>query len=137
MAEIGKWNFPEALLYDQHNQWIAQVGNKILFGLTSYGVEITGDVIYLALPDVGAETKCDHSCGSLEAGKWVGRVYAPVSGKVTRVNQAIVSKPGTINKDPYASWFMEIELSEPEELNRLMKITELTTWLAEEMKQDV
>ncbi len=136
MVKICKWDFPEELLYDQHHQWIAQTGNKIQFGLTPYGIEITGDVLYLALPAAGTEVVVDNSCGSLEAGKWVGRIYAPVSGRVTRINQAIVSQPGCISKEPYFSWFMEIELSQPEELKKLMTVHQVAGWLLEEMKQD-
>ncbi|HWR44160.1 glycine cleavage system protein H [Sporomusa sp.] len=127
-------NFPEELLYDTHYQWIKKAGNKILFGLTPYGLEITGDVLYLSLPPVGTEVDGGGTCGSLEAGKWVGRVYAPVSGKVTTVNEAVLCSPALISRSPYSCWFAEIEISRPEELGELMSAADLRSWLAEDMK---
>jgi glycine cleavage system H protein len=132
--KVDKWEFPEGLLYDAHYQWIKRTGNKVLFGLTPYGLDITGDVIYLALPSPGETVDCSGSCGSLEAGKWVGRVYAPVGGKVTRVNEVVRSQPGLISQAPYECWFAEIELSQPEDLAGLMATANLQAWLAEDMK---
>lgn len=123
-------------MYDTYYQWIRKDGGKIVFGLTPYGLDITGDVLYLALPDVGTNTRIGGSCGSLEAGKWVGRIYAPVSGRVTQVNQAVASSPGLISQNPYECWFAEIELTEPEELTGLMATSTLAAWLAEDRKRN-
>ncbi|QDR81597.1 glycine cleavage system protein H [Sporomusa termitida] len=127
-------NFPEDLLYDIHYQWIKKAGNKILFGLTPYGHAITGDILYLALPPVGTGVEGGGACGSLEAGKWVGRVYAPASGRITNVNEAVLGSPALISRSPYTCWFAEIELSRPEEIGALMPAAGLRSWLAEERK---
>ena len=127
-------NFPEELLYDTHYQWIKRTGSKILFGLTSYGLEITGDVLYLLLPPAGTSVEGGGTCGSLEAGKWVGRIYAPASGRITNVNQAVLASPALIGRLPYHSWFAEIELFRPEELNGLMSAAGLRSWLVEAEK---
>lgn len=134
--KIDKWDFPEDLLYDTFYQWIRQDGGKVRFGLTPYGLDVTGDVLYLALPSAGDELGAGDACGSLEAGKWVGRVYAPLSGRVIRVNQAVVSNPGLISQNPYECWFVEMEPSKPEELAGLMHTAVLAVWIAEELKQD-
>lgn len=134
--KIDKWDFPEDLLYDDHYQWIRRDGGKIRFGLTPYGLDVTGDVLYLALPGAGTNIGMGDSCGSLEAGKWVGRIYAPASGKVTKINQAVAASPGLISENPYDCWFAEIELSQPEELGGLMNLSSLAVWLAEELKKD-
>lgn len=136
MVRIGEWDFPEDLLYDRHNQWITGSDNKIRFGLTPYGLEVTGDVLYLALPEVGTEVAKGSGCGSLEAGKWVGRIYAPVSGRIIQVNDGVVKQPGSIGKSPYASWFAEIEATDPLDMTELMNINQLADWLTEEIKQD-
>lgn len=128
----SNWEFPEGLVYDTHYQWVKQIGNRVTFGLTPYGLDITGDVLYLSLPAAGTAVDCGGSCGSLEAGKWVGRVYAPVSGKVIRVNEAVTASPGLISQSPYEYWFAEIELSRPEELTDLMSSVTVEAWLAEE-----
>ena len=133
---IEKWNFPDDLYYDTHYQWIRRDGEKVQFGLTPYGLDVTGDVLYLALPGIGTIIGAGDNCGSLEAGKWVGRVYAPASGTVTKVNQAVLSVPGMISQNPYECWFAEIELTRPEELKELMTSSSLAVWLAEELKKD-
>lgn len=131
---ISKWKFPEELLYDTHYQWIKPVGNKVLFGLTPYGLNITGDVLYLVLPQTGTAVEGGSTCGSLEAGKWVGRVYAPVSGLVTNVNDMVTASPALISQLPYNSWFAEIELANRSELDGLMTAAAMQAWLTEEMK---
>jgi glycine cleavage system H protein len=135
--DINQWTFPEELLYDTHYQWIRSDGHKIVFGLTPYGLDITGDVLYLALPAVGTNVGFGDSCGSLEAGKWVGRVYAPASGRVTSVNHVVASSPGMINQSPYECWFAEIELVKSEELTELMTASALAAWLAEDRNENV
>lgn len=133
---VSKWSFPEELLYDTHYQWIKRVGNKVLFGLTPYGLDITGDVLYLVLPTVGTAVERGGTCGSLEAGKWVGRVYVPVSGLVTKVNDMVTASPALISQLPYNCWFAEIELSRPAELDSLMSAAAVQAWLAEDMKEN-
>jgi glycine cleavage system H protein len=133
---VSKWSFPEDLLFDTHYQWIKAAGNKVLFGLTPYGLEITGDVLYLSLPPVGAEVTAGGACGSLEAGKWVGRVYAPVSGRVTRINETVQASPALIGHSPFNSWFAEIELSQNAATSALMDAAGVRAWLTEELKND-
>ncbi|CQR73488.1 Glycine cleavage system H protein [Sporomusa ovata DSM 2662] len=133
---VSKWSFPEELLYDTHYQWIKRVGNKVQFGLTPYGLDITGDVLYLVLPTEGTVVEGGGTCGSLEAGKWVGRVYAPVSGLVTKVNDMVAASPALISQLPYNCWFAEIELSRPAELDGLMSAAAMQAWLAEDMKEN-
>lgn len=129
-------NFPDGLLYDTHYQWVKKAGNKVLFGLTPYGLEITGEVLYLSLPSVGTEVDGGGTCGSLEAGKWVGRVYAPVSGRVINVNNAIVASPALISHSPYSCWFAEVEMSQPDELHNLMSADQLSSWLIENRREN-
>lgn len=132
--KIHRRNFPEDLLYDTHYQWVKKEGNKICFGLTPYGLEITGDILYLSLPDIGTPVEGGTACGSLEAGKWVGRVYSPASGKVTKINENIVSSPALINHSPYTCWFAEIDIIKPDELEDLMTVADFCAWIAEDMK---
>jgi glycine cleavage system H protein len=133
---FDKWEFPDNLLYDEHYQWIRPLPGKIAFGLTPYGLEVTGDVLYLSLPPLATAVKQNSDCGSLEAGKWVGRIYSPVSGKVAAINSEVAKFPAVINKAPFASWFCEIALAEPRELGNLMNLSELILWLTEDMKRN-
>jgi glycine cleavage system H protein len=134
--KFDKWEFPDNLLYDEHYQWVRPLPGKIAFGLTPYGLEVTGDVLYLSLPQLDTKVKQNADCGSLEAGKWVGRIYCPVSGEVVAINNEVAKLPALINQAPFASWFCEIGLAEPRELENLMNIEELMLWLAEDMKRN-
>ena len=118
--KFDKWDFPEDLYYDTHYQWIRREDNRIRFGLTPFGLDITGDVLYLSLPEAGAIVQAGSAFGSLESGKWVGRIYAPVSGLVTAVNKAVSASPDSISGSPYECWFAEIEPDQPIEAGRLM-----------------
>jgi glycine cleavage system H protein len=134
-VRMGEWEFPDELLYDDHDQWIRYQDGSITFGLTPYGLEVTGDVLYLALPEQGTLVRCGEGCGSLEAGKWVGRIYAPAGGKVSAVNEMAAKRPGMISADPYGTWFMKIDLENTADLLHLMKSGEMANRLAEELKQ--
>ncbi|HWR38425.1 MAG TPA: glycine cleavage system protein H [Patescibacteria group bacterium] len=134
--ENGQWDFPENLWYDEHYQWIRKEGDHVLFGLTHYGLEITGDILYLALPLAGDEVCRGDACGSLEAGKWVGRIYPPISGRVVRVNEEIARRPALIGQDPYECWFMELSPSRPLESKGFMTAAALRKWLEREGQDD-
>lgn len=133
--KLAEWDFPDDLLFDEHNQWIRRDGDRLVFGLTPYGVELTGDVLYLALPPAGTAVRRGDGCGSLEAGKWVGRIYAPVSGRVLRVNQAATAAPGLIGDDPYGCWLAEIEPDQGEELPGLLTPAMMAAKVAAELEQ--
>lgn len=134
--KFGKWEFPDELLYDTHNQWAAVEGDKVRFGLTPFGLEVTGEVLYLAMPEVGTIVDNNTGCGSLESGKWVGRVYPPVNGKVTAINSDVVKQPRLVNDAPYKHWLAEITFENEAQLKNLMTASNLAVWLTEEMRKD-
>lgn len=92
---------PEDLRYDAHHQWARREGDVWRCGLTAYQADSAGDMVYMGLPAVGAEVRRDQEVGSVESGKWVSSLYAPVSGTVVEVNQALVDDPALVNRSPY------------------------------------
>lgn len=134
--KFGKWEFPDELLYDTHNQWVSIENSKIRFGFTPFGLEVTGEVLYLSLPAVGDIIQQNEGCGSLESGKWVGRVYAPVGGKVTAVNNAVLKQPRIVNDAPYENWLVEVEVTETTQFKNLMTASNLGVFLAKDLKKD-
>ena len=83
--------------------------------------ESLGDVVYVELPKVGATVTAGSPFGVVESTKAVSELFAPISGKVTKVNAALADEPSTINSDPYgAGWIVEVEPSDPGQLDRLM-----------------
>ncbi len=119
--EIDDFRFPDGLYYDEHDQWARLEGDVVVMGLTDYGQSVAGDVVFVAPPQRGTYVRQGKGCGTFESGKWVGRMYAPVSGTVIEVNEKLSRDPRVINRDPYGEgWIAGIKATDPGELGRLM-----------------
>ena len=94
--------FPDDLIYSSKHEWVRQgAGSTVRIGITDYAAEALGDVVYVALPQVGEEVAVDDACAEVESTKSVSDVYSPATGVVTAVNELLNSSPETINSDPY------------------------------------
>ena len=104
---------PGELRYDAHHQWARWEDPEWRCGVTSWQAEAAGDMVYIGLPVVGSRVAAGDELGSVESGKWVSSVYAPVGGVVTAVNAALRDDPALVNRDPYdAGWVFTIHPSE-------------------------
>ena len=102
-------------------------------GITSYAKDQLGDVVFLELPEVGARVEKGKPFGVVESTKAVSELFAPVSGKVTKVNQALVDAPEGINDDPHEKgWMIEIEMSSPADVEGLLSSQQYQDLLAAE-----
>ncbi len=114
-------SIPEALKYSSDHEWISVEGSKIRMGITDYAQDALGDVVYVQVPTVGAAVSAGDTMSEVESTKSVSDIYAPVSGTIIAVNDALADQPETINSDPYgAGWICEIELSDPSQLDGLL-----------------
>lgn len=106
-------NTPEDLLYTDEHEWIKRLGDgAVRIGVTDYAQDQLGDVVYVELPETGREVAKDDLVVEIESTKSVGEVYAPFSGTVTRVNEAVAETPELVNTSPYdEGWLVEIEVS--------------------------
>jgi glycine cleavage system H protein len=112
---------PADLKYTKEHEWARPQGNLVVIGVTAHAQEALGDVVYVELPRVGAALTAGKPFGVIESTKAVSELYAPVSGKVVRVNEALSDAPQTINQEPYgAGWIAEVELSDPKQVDGLM-----------------
>lgn len=101
---------PEGLRYTENHEWIDVADGKLKLGITDFAQDALGDVVFVDLPDVGAETTAGEPFAEIESTKSVADVYAPISGTVVAVNTALVDSPEIINSDPYGDgWFAVIE----------------------------
>lgn len=99
--------FPEDLQYTADHEWIAANGR---IGVTHYAQEALGDVVFVELPEVGAEVKAGDPVGVIESVKSVSDLYSPAAGRVAKVNEALRDTPELINQDPYGEgWIFELE----------------------------
>ena len=118
--EIGGYSFPDDLLYDSVHNWARIEGKTAIIGLSDFGQEIAGEILYAELPRVGRDIVAGEPFMSLESGKWVGRINAIVTGKVIEANEELEWESTLINEDPYgAGWLAKVELGdEPQDLLR-------------------
>ena len=116
--KIDQYEFPDDLLFDQEHNWVRLEGGTATLGLSDFGQDLAGEIVYAEMPRVGREITQGQAFMSLESGKWVGRVKAIVSGKISEANEEIEWESTVINEDPYGEgWFAKVELSgQPEGL---------------------
>jgi glycine cleavage system H protein len=110
-------SIPDHLSYTKEHEWLETVSeNRVRFGITDYAQSALGDIVYIQLPELGKEIQSGKVCGEVESTKSVSEIYAPVSGKVVLINNALSGEPETINRDPYRDgWIAEVEVSGPGE----------------------
>lgn len=107
-------SIPDNLLYTKEHEWVLASGNTFRMGITDYAQGALGDIVYVQLPKVGETVVADKVCGEVESTKSVSEIFAPVSGKIVAINEALNNAPETINSDPYgAGWLAEIEVAAP------------------------
>ena len=129
--------FPKELRYSREHEWVAVEENIATIGITDYAQDQLGDTVYVELPEVGTQVTKDEAFGVVESVKAVSDIYAPVSGTVTEVNVGLPDSPETINEDPYGdAWMIRVEMSDPDELEDLMKATEYKKFVEEEKEEE-
>lgn len=112
---------PAHLLYSRDHEWVALDGTRARIGITDYAQDALGDVVYVQAPTVGATVAAGDSFSEVESTKSVSDIYAPVSGTVVAVNDALGTAPEVLNSDPYgAGWICEIEMSNPADVEGLL-----------------
>ena len=112
---------PEQLRYSSDHEWVSVDGGRARVGITDYAQHELGDVVYVQLPTVGASVAAGDSFGEVESTKSVSDVYAPVSGTVVAVNDALGASPELLNSDPYGGgWICEIELADATQVAGLL-----------------
>jgi glycine cleavage system H protein len=121
---------PSNLKYTKDHEWAKKDGGKVTVGVTHHAQEALGDVVYVELPKVGATVTAGASFGVIESTKAVSELYAPLTGKVTKVNTALSTEPAAVNKDPWASWIIEVEPANPADYDALMDVGAYDTLLA-------
>ncbi|WP_448380733.1 glycine cleavage system protein GcvH [Gloeomargarita sp.] len=113
--------YPPELHYTATHEYVALTDDGAVVGITAFAVEELGDITYVELPQVGRRFNRGERLGTIESVKAVADVYAPVSGVVTAVHEALVDAPERIAGDPYGEgWLVKMQLTQPEELQELL-----------------
>ena len=116
--------YPEELKYTSEHEWVRTGGGAegaLRIGITHYAQEALGDIVFVSLPDVGADVEAGTPVGELESTKSVSDVYVPVSGNVVARNEALDATPELVNSDPYGEgWLFELVPAESGDVDGLL-----------------
>jgi glycine cleavage system H protein len=126
------WNIPTDLKYTKNDEWIRVNGDAGVIGISDYAQDQLSDIVYVELPEAGAELKAGTSFGTVESVKAASDLYAPVSGTITAVNDALPDAPELVNSDPYGkAWMVKIKIANAGELDALMDAAAYTKYCEE------
>ena len=125
-------SYPDELRYHPEHDWVRVDGESATLGITWYAQDSLGEIVFYEPPEVGATIEKDSPYTEVESVKAVSDVYAPMSGEVTEVNEAVADSPETINSDPYGDgWLVKVKLSDPSEADALMSAEDYRKLLEE------
>lgn len=114
-------NVPEQLRFSSDHEWISTDGSKVRIGITDYAQDALGDVVFVQPPTLGDTVASGDTLGEVESTKSVSDIYAPISGTVVAVNDALGETPQLLNDDPYGEgWICEIEVADASQLEGLL-----------------
>jgi glycine cleavage system H protein len=114
-------SYPDDLRYHHEHDWARIEGGEATFGITWYAQDALGEVVFFDPPEVGAQVTKDQPYAEVESVKAVSDVFAPLSGEIVGVNEALADSPETINGDPYGDgWMVKVRLSDPSEADSLL-----------------
>jgi glycine cleavage system H protein len=114
-------SYPDDLRYSKEHEWVRADGDEATIGITSFAADELGDIVFVELPEVGAALTQFGSFGVVESVKAVSDLYAPVSGEVTDINDALRDAPELLNSDPFGEgWIAKVALADRSELDTLM-----------------
>jgi glycine cleavage system H protein len=133
--EIEGYQFPDDLYYHKEHYWARVENDTVVMGATDFSQKLAGEIAYVEIPEDGREVEQDRPFGSMETGKWVGRIYAVVSGTVVEANEELEYTPELINQSPYEKgWICRIKPSKLSvELKNLMQVDALPDFIRSEI----
>ena len=112
---------PTDLSYASSHEWVNMEGDTATIGISDHAQEELTELVFIELPEVGSQLTAGDPCAVVESVKTASDIYAPVSGQVIEINDALDTEPGTVNEDPYGDgWFFKVRLSNPDEINDLL-----------------
>ncbi|MEK3798437.1 glycine cleavage system protein GcvH [Peribacillus sp. FSL H8-0477] len=112
---------PKEFRYSKEHEWVQTEGETARVGITQFAQAELGDIVFVELPEVGAELKANEPFGSVESVKTVSELYAPISGKIIAINEELNDNPEFVNESPYEkAWMVVIEPADKSEIENLM-----------------
>ena len=113
--------FPEDLRYTKEHEWARADGTRVRIGITDFAQDALGDVVYVDLPEVGAEVTASQAFGEVESTKSVSDVFSPLTGTIVERNPLLDERPELVNEQPYGDgWLIVIEVGDPAQVEQLL-----------------
>ncbi len=127
-------NVPTNRKYAESHEWVLDNGDgTVTIGISDHAQELLGDVVFVELPEVGAEIEAGTEFSLVESVKAASDIYAPVSGEVVAVNEALEDAPESINEDPFGeAWIAKVKISDASELDKLLDAASYEAKVADE-----
>ena len=127
-------SIPAHLKYTSEHEWVEVISpESIRVGITDFAQHALGDIVYVLIPKVGEQVRAGGVCGEVESTKSVSEIYAPVSGQISAINDAVVENPESINSSPYGTgWLFEISSVSPAEITALLDSVTYSALIAAE-----
>jgi glycine cleavage system H protein len=120
---VAEASYPEDLKYHAEHDWARIDGDQATFGITWYAQDALGEVVFFDPPEVGASVSKDEAYAEVESVKAVSDVFAPLSGEIVEVNEALADSPENVNSDPYGEgWMVKVKLSDASEVDELLDV---------------
>ncbi len=113
-------SYPSDRSYTKEHEWVRAEGNRAIVGITDHAQEALGDIVYVEIPAVGTEVARGEEASTVESVKASSPIFAPVSGKIVEVNEALDKSPELLNQKPYDAFVFAIEMSDRSELDGLL-----------------
>ncbi len=124
---------PQHLKFTPTHEWVNPSATEMIMGITDHAQQLLGDMVFVELPDIGRSVKAGDEIGVVESVKAASDFYAPISGIIVAVNQAVNQNPALVNSDPYgAGWLIKIKALHPEDINTLLDAEQYEKETAEE-----
>jgi len=122
--------YPDDFFYSKEHEWLKIEGEKGTVGITEFAQKQLGDVVYVELPQRGAQLEFHQSLGVIESVKAVSDIYSPLSGEIIEVNEKLNESPELVNDDPHGrGWIVRIKIKDESEVEKLMSASEYEKFL--------
>ncbi len=125
--------YPSNYLYTKEHEWVRVEANIGVVGITDHAQKELGDIVDVDLPKVGSTAEQGKTVGSVESVKAVSDIFAPITGEVIEVNEALATAPEKLNDDPHGdAWLLKIKLAQPDELKQLLSAEDYQKYVGAE-----
>jgi len=125
-------NIPKNCKYSESHEWVRLEGSEATIGITDYAQGELGDIVYVELPEIGAELSVGEECGMIDSAKTTSPLLSPISGIVTGINEELADHPELVNQSPYdEGWMFVIEPENTSDIKQLMSADEYKEFLEE------